>query len=75
MKRFETQRRSDEILAEALVNSRFWRLQQRVKDAQRAKYLSVQEAKRKQGYASAAGVKARLLWTTANQSRLIRVFA
>jgi hypothetical protein len=75
MKRFQTQLESDSIYREALRNSTFHALRERARDDQNALARDIALGLKKKRDASLAGVKARMLWTTKNQNRLIRVFA
>jgi hypothetical protein len=77
MKRYykkETQREHDEILHEARVVSRFANIPARERQAKAQRERDIAEGRAKERHASLQGVKARMLWATKNQRRLVRVF-
>lgn len=71
----ESQRYKDQTYANALRNSTFRRLRDREEEAKIKRTIDAIEGVNKQRAASQKGRVARMIWATANQHRLIRVFA
>lgn len=78
MKRYyrqETQREKDAIYAAAVANCTPRRLLQRAEDEAWQRNKDAAAGRLEHFNARVSGLKARILWTTKNQNRLIRVFA
>ena len=78
MKRYykrESQREKDFNYAQALVNSSVYALRKQERDKRVTLWDDIMRGRDAQRHASLQAAKARMLWTTKNQQRLIRVFA